>query len=93
MNHPNDARERVNVGAEGGYKNMFFVRAGGKFDYDEESWSAGFGLRIPVIGGYKLTFDYAYSYFGRLTQAVNGGETGGDLLMGQPHRLALGFQW
>jgi hypothetical protein len=93
MNHPNDARERVNIGAEGGYKNMFFIRAGGKFDYDEESWSAGFGLRIPVIDGYRVTFDYAYSYWGRLTQGVIGGESGGDLVMGEPHRLALGFQW
>ena len=93
MNHPNDARERVNVGGEAGYKNMFFIRLGGKFDYDEESIAAGFGLKIPVIDGYKVTFDYAYQYFGRLTQAVASGESGGDLLMGEPHRLALGFQW
>jgi long-subunit fatty acid transport protein len=93
MNHPNDSRERVNVGAEVGYKNMFFIRLGGKFDYDEETVAAGFGLNIPVIDGYKVTFDYAYSYFGRLTQAVMSDETGWNALAGEPHRLAIGFQW
>ncbi|HEY3296312.1 MAG TPA: PorV/PorQ family protein [bacterium] len=93
MNHPNDARERVNLGAEVGYKNMFFIRAGGKFDYDEESFAAGFGLKIPVVDGYKVTFDYAYAYFGRLTQAVQSSQSGWDAIQGQPHRLAIGFQW
>ena len=93
INHPNDSRERVNIGGEAGYKNMFFVRLGGKFDYDEESVSAGFGLKIHVIDGYNVTFDYAYSYFGRLTQAVTTEESGWDAIQGEPHRLAIGFQW
>lgn len=93
MNHPNDARERVNIGGEAGYKNVFFLRVGGKFDYDEESVAAGFGVKIPVVDGYKVTADFAYSYFGRLTQAVTSSESGWDLLAQSPIRASIGFQW
>jgi hypothetical protein len=86
MDHPNDNRERLNVGAEGSFQNALFVRAGGKFAYDEESWAAGVGLRIPVFNKYRVKFDAAYSYQGRLTQAVTGFD-------GQPFRFAIGFEW
>lgn len=86
MNHPNDNRERLNIGGEGSYKKMLFLRAGGKFAYDEESFAAGFGLLIPVFTQYKVKFDYAYSHWGRISDAV-------DEFMGQPHRFALGFEW
>jgi hypothetical protein len=86
MNHPNDNRERLNLGGEVGYRNVLFLRVGGKFAYDEESFAAGFGLRIPVFAEYHLRFDYAYSHWGRLTDA-------GEGFMDQPHRFALGFEW
>ncbi len=86
MNHPNDNRERLNLGGEVGFRNLLFLRLGGKFAYDEESIAAGFGLRIPVFTEYRLRFDYAYSHWGRLTDA-------GEGLMDQPHRFALGFEW
>jgi long-subunit fatty acid transport protein len=86
MNHPNDNRERLNIGAEGSFRNTLFLRAGGKFAYDEETISLGFGLRIPVYDQYRVKFDYAYSHMGRISQAT-------DDFMGQPHRFALGFEW
>ncbi|MFZ5434084.1 MAG: PorV/PorQ family protein [Calditrichota bacterium] len=86
MNHPNDNRERLNFGGEGSYRNLLFLRAGGKFAYDEESFALGFGLRIPVFTEYRVKFDYAYSHWGRISQAV-------DDFAGQPHRFSLGFEW
>jgi long-subunit fatty acid transport protein len=86
MDHPNDNKERLNFGAEYDYMKTLFVRAGGKFGYDTESFSAGFGLRFDVMNEYALTFDYAYSHWGAITEA-------GDGFMDQPHRLAVGFGW
>jgi len=45
-----------------------------------------------VFTRYTVKFDYAYSHWGRLTEAA-GDEDTGDGLKGQPHRLALGFEW
>jgi len=86
MNHPNDNRERLNIGGEYIWNKVLALRLGGKFAYDTESFSAGLGLKIPMGQDYRLTFDYAYSYFGDLTQAV-------DEFSMQPHRFALGFAW
>ncbi len=83
MNHPNDNKERLNLGGEYGIRDLVFLRAGGKFGYDEESFSAGFGLKIPV-SSYKLKFDYAYSHWGRLSEAADG-------FSDQAHRMQLGF--
>jgi hypothetical protein len=38
------------------------------------------------MGDYWLRFDYAYSYMGRITKAV-------DNFSGQPHRFGLAFLW
>jgi hypothetical protein len=86
MNHPNDNQERLNVGAEYGYNKTLFLRAGGKFGYDEESFAAGFGLNFKVMNDYRLRFDYAYQHMGRITDAV-------DEFGGQPHRFSVGFNW
>jgi hypothetical protein len=86
MNHPNDNKERLNVGGECSYQNMLFLRLGGKFAYDEESWSGGFGLRAPIFNQYRVRVDAAYSYFGRLTEAASDFE-------GQPLRFGIGFEW
>ncbi|MBI5059670.1 PorV/PorQ family protein [candidate division KSB1 bacterium] len=85
MNHPNDNRERLNLGGEYGFVQKFFVRVGGKFGYDEESWSAGFGLHVPVMS-YRLKFDYAYSHWGQLSDAAEG-------FADQAHRMSIGFDW
>lgn len=86
MNHPNDNRERLNVGAEYGWRQRLFLRGGGKFGYDEESFAVGFGLQLPLADHYGFRFDYAYSHWGQITEAT-------DDFMGQPHRFALGFAW
>jgi len=86
MDHPNDNKERLNVGGEYSYRNTLFVRSGGKFGYDEESFALGLGLRFDVMGEYAMNFDYAYSHWGRLTQASDG-------FMDQPHRFAVSFAW
>jgi hypothetical protein len=86
MNHPNDARERLNIGGEYVWDKILALRLGGKFAYDTESFSAGLGLNIPVSRDYRFTFDYAYSHFGDITAAV-------DEFMMQPHRFSLGFAW
>ncbi|HQU73449.1 MAG: PorV/PorQ family protein [Calditrichaeota bacterium] len=67
--HPRDYTERLHVGAEYFYHKMFAIRAGYKFNYDEESFSIGAGLNQEV-SGVKLKLDYAYSDLG-LFDAVN----------------------
>ncbi len=61
FNHPTDAEERVQVGAEYSFQGRFFVRGGYKFNYDEESFTLGAGLQLS-----GFSFDYAYRDFGVL---------------------------
>ncbi len=86
MDHPNDNKERLGFGGEYGYQKTLFLRAGGKFGYDEESFSLGFGLNFNVMSEYDLSFDYAYSHWDRITEASDG-------FMDQPHRFAVAFAW
>ena len=86
MNHPNDNRERLNMGAEFGFRNMFFLRAGGKIQYDQEDVALGFGVKVPVFDGYKVRADFAYSHTGILEEAA-------DDFWGKPYRFAIGFEW
>jgi hypothetical protein len=86
MNHPNDNRERLNLGAEFGYRDLFFLRAGGKIQYDQEDVALGFGVKVPVFDGYKVRADFAYSHTGILEKAA-------DDFWGKPYRFALGFEW
>lgn len=86
MNHPNDNQERLNIGGEYAFKQTLFLRIGGKFGYDEETVAGGFGLRFNVIGDYRVGFDYAYSHWGRITEA-------GEGFADSPHRFSLGFEW
>lgn len=67
---PRDYQVRENVGLEYGMLSMFFLRAGYKLDYDEDSFVCGFGFRHQVTGLGNLCIDYAYSDMGRL-QAIN----------------------
>jgi len=63
---PRDYKVRENVGFEYALKSMFFVRGGYKFNYDEESFTAGFGLKYGVEGLGGIIIDYAYADMGRL---------------------------
>jgi len=92
MSHPNDNRERINFGLELCYMNMFFLRGGHKlryknqFGYDEERWTGGFGLNIPLPGEKSIQIDYAYTGFGRIAEAA-------DDFMASPHRFSLSYKF
>ena len=61
--HPRDYTERIHLGTEYWFMNMVALRGGYKFNYDEESFSFGLGVKLNV-GGLDLKLDYAYSDFG-----------------------------
>jgi len=61
--HPRDYTERVHVGGEFLYKNMIALRAGYKFNYDEEGLTAGIGLKYALSGVY-VKLDYSYGDLG-----------------------------
>ena len=66
-NHPNDGPEKFRVGAEYIFNKMFSLRAGYKFNYDEESFTFGAGFEYPIYD-YNLSINYAYIEFGILKQ-------------------------
>jgi len=57
--HPRDYTERLNVGFEYSYRNMFYLRTGYRFNYDEENVTFGLGYKKG-----PLTIDYSYGSFG-----------------------------
>jgi hypothetical protein len=65
FNHPTDADERLNFGAEYAFNNRLFLRGGYKFNYEEETYAAGGGLNLPLTG-YNLIIDYAFTDYGIL---------------------------
>lgn len=68
--HPIDYTERVHVGTELGFKEMFFLRAGYKFNYDVEDYSFGLGFNFS-LGDFGATLDYAYTnaeFFGNVNR-------------------------
>ncbi len=64
--HPSDTSEKINIGAEYGLNDTYFMRAGYKMGYDEEGFTAGAGARVSVAGRLRLGLDYSYSDFGFL---------------------------
>ena len=54
---------------------MFFIRSGYKFNKNEENFTLGVGLFIP-LGRFKLRVDYGYANFDHLTD---------------PNRFSIGF--
>ena len=58
--HPRDFTERVHVGMEYLFLDMFAVRGGYKFNYDIESFSGGLGFYMD-ISGLMVKADYSYS--------------------------------
>lgn len=64
--HPRDYTERIHIGGEFWFRDMMALRAGYKFNYDEEGLTAGVGFKTPPIAGmdWSVKFDYAYSNFG-----------------------------
>jgi hypothetical protein len=68
LNHPNDNSENVGTGLEYSWNNTFYLRGGYKFNVDEQNYSFGAGVYLPVSVA-NVTVDYAYSNFVRLGTA------------------------
>jgi len=49
LNHPNDNAENLDIGAEYSFKDFLFVRGGYKFNVENENYSGGIGLKLPVF--------------------------------------------
>lgn len=64
--HPRDYDQQHSVGAEYNLHNLLFIRAGYKFNYDEEGLTFGGGLQFKGI-----RFDYAYEPFGEVLDPVH----------------------
>lgn len=63
--HPRDFGEKVKLGAEYLFSNLFIARFGYLMNYDERNWTAGVGVRQEV-SGVPLRIDYAFQPFGIL---------------------------
>ncbi len=57
--HSNDYKERLHIGLEYKVFNIFSLRGGYKFNYDEGNLSFGAGVDYS-IEGFRFNFDYAY---------------------------------
>jgi long-subunit fatty acid transport protein len=68
LNHPNDNSENVSTGVEYSWKNTFYLRGGYKFNVEEQNYSFGAGVYVPVSIA-NVTIDYAFSNFVRLGPA------------------------
>ena len=58
----NDANEQYNFGAEYVFGDVFAVRGGWKFAYDQEGVTGGFGLKVNGFG-LNSKLDYAFNWF------------------------------
>jgi hypothetical protein len=58
--HPRDYTERVHVGVEYTFMKMISLRAGYKFNYDNEGFTAGIGAQ-ETLGGAVINIGYAYA--------------------------------
>src|SRR5574338_109248 len=68
LNHPNDNSENLSLGVEYTWNKMFFARGGYKINVDEQNYSFGAGINVPIsIANFNL--DYAYANFTRLGSA------------------------
>ncbi len=75
--HPNDNQERIHFGSEVSVYNRIFIRGGYKFNYDDEDFTFGAGVNIPLDKTY-FEFDYAYSIYDILPSI---------------HRISLGIKF
>lgn len=66
--HPSDNLEKYNSGLEYTFKDRFVLRAGGRFNYDVDGFTAGGGIRLPYGEDSELSIDYAFQDFGILTE-------------------------
>ena len=73
--HPNDGKEKYNLGASYSFEKTVYLRCGYKFNYDVQTFTCGAGLAYSY-GGSTGTVNYAYADFGELTHV---------------HTISLGF--
>ena len=66
--HPSDNLEKYNGGAEFTFKDMFVLRAGGRFNYDVDGLAFGGGFRLPFGPESEFRVDYAFQDFGVLEE-------------------------
>ncbi|MCH7731526.1 MAG: PorV/PorQ family protein [Candidatus Marinimicrobia bacterium] len=69
LNHPSNATESINLGAEYGFRNLFYIRGGyeNMFELDRTNGlTLGGGINIPKLGGIGVRIDYAWSDWGIL---------------------------
>jgi hypothetical protein len=71
----NDFSERLHLGLEYTFSDLFALRGGYRLNYAEGNWSVGAGL-TPTVGDLRLRLDYAYV---------------GYEFLDAPHRLSVGF--
>lgn len=55
----NDFSERLHFGLEYAFNDLFILRGGYRFGYDEGNWALGAGIN-PEVSGVRMRFDYAY---------------------------------
>jgi len=70
--HPIDNTESVHVGMEYGLQRRYFIRAGYRnlfLNDSEEGITLGTGLTLNLAGNLQTSFSYAYADFGRLENA------------------------
>lgn len=66
--HPSDNLEKYNTGVEYTFRGHYSLRAGRRFNYDEDGFTAGGGLAVPFGDDAEIHVDYAFQDFGILTQ-------------------------
>ncbi len=57
--HPNDGPEHLNLGLEYAMREMIYLRAGYRVNYDQESWTMGAGVNLKLNGLGQVRLDYA----------------------------------
>jgi hypothetical protein len=65
VNDPNDNNSQLEFGAQYGFQDMIFLRAGYKSGFDEQNLSVGLGVKAG-LQGIDSRLDFAYAAFGRL---------------------------
>lgn len=67
LTNPNDNAERLNVGAEYGWNDLLFLRAGYQLGVEEATLpTLGFGVNVPGLGARRLRADYGFAQMDRL---------------------------
>ncbi len=72
---PNDYTQQAHAGVEYEYAGMFALRAGYKFNYDADGFTAGLGVR-QTLAGTRFSIDYSYGAL--------------DYELGRVHRISIG---